>query len=337
MLGLCLCSTSELNRIGSPGRESHRHPSGIQPKSEKGMKRIFAIPAALLTLFFSLCLAGRAYDSGKRVSFKLSVGTSNIPLGDFNILGESIEARFDDLTTGWLGTKRGGFNPIESEGVAYGFESMLHLSPNFALSFGLGYSQRSEGSLMNIEDEAIGYYDAYYKPKISVFAYSINLYFFHPVNSWLDVFVNSGVGLYHGSLLLNLWYAYDESGVLSYNEEGEVSAKNNGFGLRVGIGFEMNFGSIISLFVEGRGRSCRSKSWDGNWNYTLWGAEIGLSKKTSAGAVWILEQYDPSLNKWYSLIKVADDIPTSADIRNVREIKIDLSGFSIQAGIRIKI
>ena len=301
------------------------------------MKRRCAIPAALLTLFFSLCLAGRAYDSGKRVSFKLSVGNSNIPLGDFNILGESIEARFDDLTAGWLGTKRGGFNPIESEGVAYGFENMLHLSPNFALSFGLGYSQRSKGSLMNIEDETIGYYDAYYKPKISVFAYSISLYFFQPINSWLNVFVNSGVGLYHGSLLLNFWYAYDESGVLSYTEEGEVVAKDNAFGLRAGIGFEMNLGSFISLFVEGRGRSCRVKSWDGNWNYTLWGAEIGMSKNTSAGKAWVLEQYDPVLTRWYSLIKVADDIPASPEIRNVREIKIDLSGFSVLAGIRIKI
>lgn len=301
------------------------------------MKRRFAIPAAFLTLFFSLCPASRAYDFGKRVSFKLSVGTSNIPLGDFNIIGESIEARFDDLTAGWLGTKRGGFSPIEFKGVAYGFESMLHLSPEFALSFGLGYTQRSEGSLMNIEDETIGYYDAYYKPKICVFAYSMNLYFFQPVNSWLKVYVNSGVGLYHGSLLLNLWYAYDETGVLSINEEGEVLAKDNSFGLRAGIGLEMNLGSFISLFIEGRGRSCRLKSWDGHWNYTAWGADIGFSKKISAGSVWILEQYDPGLTRWYSLIKVTDEIPASADIRNVREIKVDISGFSVLAGIRIKL
>ncbi len=301
------------------------------------MKRNTLLITTLLLCFFASIEKGQASDFEKKVSLKLSLGYGKISFGDLNSFAESFDDRFDDMTAGWLGTKRGEFKKVEEWGTGYGAELLLSLSPNWKLSFGIGYSQRFEGSLLNIEDESIGSYGAYVKPKIVVYPYSVNLYLFLPITSSLKVFFNSGAALYHGRIDLNFWTDYDEPGVLTYAEEGEVIAKDRRFGFHGGIGFDFSVSSFISIFVEGKGKSVKLNNWEGWLNYTLYGGAIGFEKRTASGTAWYCEQYDPVLNEWYTMIKVSDDIPTSPEFRNARDLEVDLSGFSVIAGIRIKL
>lgn len=301
------------------------------------MKRMLILRAALLLFFFSSVGMGQASGLEKKVSLKFSMGYGKVAPGDLNTFGESFDDRFDDLTAGWLGTKRGEFKPVEEWGVEYGAEFLLNLTPNWALSFGFGYTQRSEGSLFNIEDEAIGSYGAYVNSKLVVYPYSLNLHLFLPITSSLKVFVNSGAVLYYGRINLNFWTDYDEPGVLTYTEEGEVTAKSRSFGFHGGLGFEFSVNSFLFLFVEGKGRSGKLKSWKGWLSYTLYGGMIGFEKRTSSGTAWHCEQYDPGLGEWYTMIKVSEDYPVRPDIRNARDLEVDLTGLSISAGIRIKL
>jgi len=301
------------------------------------MKRTIILFATLLLFLFSSIGRGQAYDLKKKVSLKLSVGYGKIPFGDLNSFGESFDDRFDDMTAGWVGIKRGEFKQVEEWGTGYGAELLLNLTPNWKLSFGFGYIQRIEGSLMNIEDESIGSYGAYVKPKIVVYPYSLNLYLFMPITSSLKVFINSGAVLYYGRINLNFWTDYDEPGVLTYTEEGEVIAKDRSFGFHGGLGFEFSVSSFLSLFVEGRGRSGKLNNWEGWLDYTLSGGAIGLGKVTASGTAWYCEQYDPGLTEWYTMIKVSEDYPVRPDIRNARDLEVDLTGFSVLVGIRIKL
>ena len=301
------------------------------------MKRTIIFFSTLLLILFSSTGKGQAYEIEEKVSLKFSVGYGKISFDDVNNFGESFDDRFDDMTTGWLGTKRGEFRPVEEWGTGYGAEILLSLSSNWKLSFGFAYTQRFEGSLMNIEDEAIGSYGAYVKPKIVVYPYSLNLYFFLPITSSFKVFFNAGAVLYYGRVNINFWTDYDETGVLAYTEEGEVIAKSRNFGYHGGIGLEFSVSSFLSLFVEGKGRSGKLNDWDGWLDYTLYGAAIGFEKRTASGTPWYCEQYDPVLTEWYTMIKVSDDVPTGPDFRNVRDLEVDLSGFSVLVGIRIKL
>ncbi|MGD2246076.1 MAG: hypothetical protein PVI11_05970 [Candidatus Aminicenantes bacterium] len=300
------------------------------------MKRTVILFATLLIFFFPV---EKSHASGleKKVSLKFSVGYGKIPFGDLNNFSESFDDRFDDMTADWLGTKRGEFKQVEEWGTGYGAELLLNLSPNWKLSFGLGYTQRIEGSLLKIEDESIGSLGAYVKPKIVVYTYSLNLYFFLPITSSLKVFFNPGAVLYYGRVNINFWTDYDEPGVLAYTEDGEVIAKSRNFGYQCGIGLEFSINSFLSLYIEGKGRSGKLNSWKGWLNYTLYGTAIGFEKRTASGTPWYCEQYDPGLNEWYTMIKVSDDIPTSPEFRNVRELEFSLTGFSVLAGIRIKL
>ena len=301
------------------------------------IKRTIVLFTSLLFILLSSTEKGLAYEIEEKVSLKFSAGYGKISFDDINNFGESFDDRLDDLTAGWLGTKRGEFTQVEEGGTGYGAELLLNLRGNWKLGFGFGYSQRIEGSLINREDESIGSMSAYINPKIVVYPYSLNLYFFLPIGSSFKMFFNAGAVLYYGRVNINFWTDYDEPGVLTYTEEGEVVAKDRNFGYHGGIGLEFSLGSFLSVFIEGNGRSGKLNEWEGWLNYTITGPAIGLGKTTASGKTWICEQYDPVLTEWYTMIKVSDDIPTGPDFRNVRDLEVDLTGFSISVGIRIKL
>lgn len=301
------------------------------------MKRTIILFVSLLFILLSSTEKGLAYEIEEKVSLKFSLGYGKISFSDLNDFGGSYADRSDDLTAGWLSTTRGEFNQPEEWGAGYGAELLLNLRGNWKLSFGFGYTQRSEGSLINIEDESVGSLGAYVNPKIAIYPYSLNLYFFLPIATSFKLFFNAGAVMYYGRIGLNFWTDYDEPGVLTYTEEGEVIAKDRSFGFHGGLGFEFSVSSFLSLFVEGNGRSGKLNDWEGWLNYTITGGAIGLGRITGSGKTWICEQYDPALTEWYTMIKVSDDVPTGPDFRNVRDLEVDLSGFSVLVGIRIKL
>ena len=114
----------------------------------------------------------------------------------------------------------------------------------------------------------------------------------------------------------------------------EWDLSSNGFGFHGGIGFEYNFTEKFALVIEAQGRHARIKK--------LKGDEIhvgGGSMQNYYGAVYYWEEKDMITEKYYASIGFYKEKPNYSppEYRNLREAALDLSGFLLKVGIRIRL
>lgn len=117
-----------------------------------------------------------------------------------------------------------------------------------------------------------------------------------------------------------------------YWEKSESELKDKGLGFHAGAGLEFNIAPKIAIFIEGKGRYCKLKSWEGD---VTWTDSDGWTDSES-GTMWYYEAQDSDTNKWYSMFALQEDKPSGYDIRNIREFAVNLTGISLRTGIRIK-
>jgi len=113
------------------------------------------------------------------------------------------------------------------------------------------------------------------------------------------------------------------------NYEGEI--RDKGLGFHAGAGLEFNIAPKIAIFIEGKGRYCKLKSWEGDSTQTF---SNGWTESES-GTMWYYEAQNLYTGKWYSKWYLGDK-PSGFNIRNIRKFAINLTGISLRTGIRIK-
>lgn len=290
------------------------------------MKRKLAILTTTIFVFFSL--AGMSQAQG--ISIKLFGGYGTMTTGDFNTFGESMDKYTDDAVA-FLGlTKEGEFKKLNM-GLEYGGEIIVKLPGGLGIGVGAGYIQRSNESEINLEEPLIGSMSFTLEPDFTVIPLTCSLYYFLPSPPLVNIYVNGGAGYYFGTVKHTFGLDLQIIGLPPEQSQTVGDVKSQGIGFHGGIGLEFNMGSNIGLFVEGKGRYCKLKSWEGDETSTG-----TLGSGTESGTMWFLDQYDGATGQWYSVIMLSEDQPSGPDVQNVREFEVDLSGFSIRAGIRIK-
>jgi len=298
-------------------------------------KRCFS-PFILIALIL-LAASAHADDLGQGFSFKVGGGIGQVRSGDLNAYGEGYENHFDDIAASWLSSIQGGFNDLNTLGGEIGVEVLFNLTENFALGFGFGNFPRKPQSDFSLLEEGVISFTSIFDPRISSSSLTLSLYYFYPFTSNLRGYVNSGAGLYLSKMALNTSSEYDETGVLSYSETVELSTNDLAFGFQGGIGLEMTVGGYMGVFIEASGRYSKPKSYKGRLKYTFLSTAGAVVARTTSGNLWYFERYNPTLDNWYSQIQVSEEAPTGSDVRNARAFSVDLSGFSIKVGIRLKL
>lgn len=301
------------------------------------MKKERHVFAFISTALILLAASAQADDLGQGFSFKVSGGIGQVRSGDLNAYGEGYENHFDDIAASWLSSKQGGFNKMNTIGSELGVEVIFNLTENFALGFGFGSFPRKPQSNLSVNEAGVISFKAIFDPRVSSSSLSLSLYYFYPFTSSLRVYINPGAGLYLSKVALNTNSEYDETGVLSYSETVELSTHDLAYGFQGGIGLEMTVGGYMGVFIEAAGRYCKPKSYNGRLKYTFLSSEGAVVARTTSGNLWYFEKYNATLANWYSQIQVSEEAPTGSDVRNVRAFTVDLSGFSIKVGIRLKL
>ena len=279
----------------------------------------------------SYALLQSTYQPSPGISFgiKLTGGMNYLLIGDPN---EDLKG-YTNLMDIWANrcgyTMDGEFKELHL-GLDFEGDLILYLTPHLGISIGSGYIYGKKGKDENnifITGPTLTWDTQTHTDKIKVSAIPIRIgiYFFLPVSSQARFFLNGGAGYYFAKI--SEAYRHEYNGKW-FTRDQEATAKDIGF--QGGIGFEYDLAQNISFVIEGQGRYAKiggfvgdqkqknSGGWSNSWKGTLY-----------------YEEYE-CFEGWFPEIRVWDEEPTEAWLRNAREAEVDFSGVTVRAGIKIK-
>lgn len=259
-------------------------------------------------------------------SLKMHGGMSYLFANDIN---DHLQATTDYWTD--RGVDVEGEFELLRKGIEFGGVFIVNLTPHFGIGLGGGYIQASSKSTVNNVWFGYSYQDTA-NPKVTAVPLTLSAYLDLPLGKILSFTVQAGLGYYLGTFSWD--YSY-ESEFDDFKENWE--GKSNALGFHGGLGFEFNFSSGIALVVEGFGRYAKLKNLKGDYVFeeTFFGYQGGES--ISEVALWYYEWRSSLTGNYYPTIEFNDEKPEETSYtKNVREGEVDLTGFSIRVGIRIR-
>jgi len=297
----------------------------------KILKREFLVPALLAACLMAWALPAAAEpDATKSLALRLYGGYSHMAAGDIN---EGCDGYFELAEIyGAIGggTIEGGYNPVHG-GYNFGADLVFQLSPWIGIGVGVGYMRSSSDSLMTLtEDPDVLTLSA--TPTISAMPIRLGVFFTVPVADKISLTADLGAAWYAGLKLeasQRLEFAADDW------EEGALSASRSdlaNLGFQGSLGFEYRLSPMIGLFVEAVGRYARFKNFE---SVTGTSRDSDGGSGTTEGKIYLLTYTYPEGTYSRFIISEPPPVDDPPEIV-VTEPKIDLSGFSLQAGFRVR-
>ena len=262
-----------------------------------------------------------------RLSIKLYGGYSYMAAGDINTGSDFYFELIELYQAQGLGTVTGGYSPLHG-GVDFGGDIVFQLTPKVGIGVGAGYLRGSRRSLATFTQTEEVTLTA--EPTISAIPIRLGVFLTFPLSGKVSLTANAG-GAYYAGLKFDAWQRVTSPA--GWDEDYLSASKSGNLGFHGSMGFEYAFSRRMGFFVEAVGRYARFKNF----------ATATGGSRDSTGAD------DPSVGKIYlvnltigtlgevSMITLSDVPPVvGGEITAVREPKFDLSGFSLQAGFRIR-
>ena len=311
------------------------------------MKKILAVLLTFLVAFFFLVMEIQAKDFPKGFSLKFTGGYGTMSIGDLNVVLEYIENSLNDWASIPAATKEGAFKKLNT-GFEYEGELIISLTEHFRIGIGAGLIKREEPSEVTFELDADSYYsysDYSYSPELSAIPIKLSVYYYFPILSRMNLFLNGGIGYYFGKLnyrrQVDSHHVFEDLDSQDVRIDSVMETKDNGIGFHGGIGFEYDVMKNLAFFVEGAGRYIKLKDWEGDiLRYVESTYDNGTTEETtetSYGTLWYYEYYPETHPDWPSyVLKIQEEKPMHSEFRNVRKAEGDLSGFSLRIGLRIR-
>ena len=276
----------------------------------------------------------------QRFGIKISSGLSYLIVGDINTFLEDANERQKDRAQYFNGAKNG-----ELKKIRFGFDSEVELTfditSRLRIGLGTGYVYGRRDSSSGYEVSPPGFYDVdfTFSPRISISAVPIKLgvYYILPFSSKAKFFINAGIGYYFAKTNFywkerEIW-TEDGSPVVDIREMAEWDLSSKGNGYHGGIGFEYNLTRNLVLVIKAQGRYARIKKLKADEIYV--GTHYG--EQNYYGAMYYFEKKDLITDKYYSRLGFYKEKPDYPDYRNIRDAELDLSGYFLRIGIRIRL
>jgi hypothetical protein len=264
-------------------------------------------------------------SKAEKFSLKLSGGMNYLAIGDPNAYLKGLSDFLKDQAS--IGEviiiPEGDFKNIHI-GLDLEGDVIVYLTPRFGISLGSGYILGKKGKDEN--KIIIGGQTFTEEVKVSAIPVKLGVYYFLPLSSRARFFLNGGVGYYFAK-----WsdgYRNEWTGNWWNTDQ---KARASGIGFNGGVGFELNLVSHIALVLEGQGRYAKIGGFKGDKEIKIYSPPADSFAK---GKLYYFE-YFPWTYKWYPMINILEEEPSGDKIRNVREAKVDFSGFTFRAGIKI--
>jgi len=286
----------------------------------------------------SLSLASSADErdgAGSRFSLKLSGGARYAVVGDLNECLDSFNQRADIC---------GKVAEVANWASDWEVELRMRLSSRFSLGLASSgfFNKKNQSSIFfyggAVVDPETTKSDSRIEfiPEIeAAMPLGLSLYYSLYSGSRMNVLVNLGLGWYTGKMSDNYIASYFQSDGKTYFGTYYQSVENNfSLGFQGGLGLEYGFTDELALVVEVQGRFARIGSLKGKECAMTNGS---LSEKT--GTLYYCKWAWFGSGPWYPVISVSESPPEGGigSFKDVREARLDLSGFAMRIGLRVRI
>jgi len=264
-----------------------------------------------------------------RLSLKLYGGYSHILAGDINEGSDGFFEILDLYAALGVGTLTGGYKPLHG-GYDFGADLIYQITPTIGVGVGAGYMRNTKTSTATLTDGE-NQLEVAAQPTVSAIPIRLGLFFTVPVAGQVNLTADLG-GTYYAGLKLDATQLIQFSPInWSEMSVASLTAGSSNLGFHGSLGFEYLFSPKMGFFVEAAGRYAKLKNFE---EVTGIMNDSGGSSDTTDGKLYIATTTDPDFT--FSLFTVEETPPVDDVEATFREPKIDLSGFSLRVGIRIR-
>ena len=271
-------------------------------------------------------------EKPKSLSLRLYGGYSHFAAKDLN---EGLDGYFELMeiykAEGAFSSVTGGYKPLHP-GYNLGADLIYQITSKIGLGLGLGYLRSSKVSRLDFETTYGDTGKLRSSSSLSAIPIRLGVFLTWPMKNKLNFIANAGLSYYAG-LKLNTNNRL-ESGT-GYWLEGSIKASGGSISRNLGfhgsLGLEYWLSSKIGFYAEAIGRYARFKNFS---QATSLNRDSGGDSESIKGKLY-LETYSSTAGT-FSYFIVSDTPPISTPDEIFKEPKIDLSGFSLQAGFHIK-
>lgn len=299
--------------------------------------------AVWILLFFTLVLSNRIAFPNEEENFKskfsinLKGGLSYLPDGDINRHLKTYDTYLSEMTD----NER---NEIKIVNYFSNLEGELRwdISSKYALSIGIGYIYGENENyfefqgpfpFQSIFDSSQNYI---IKSGVKTIPLKLGIYYTVPLRSRINLFFDTGIGYYisKSSLYKQHWSSSYGGYLIIYTKEERYNLTANTFGFHAGAGFEFDIANNLALLLEIQGRYARI-NLKGNKTSSVWEA-LWVEEE---GNLYIGERNlaDEGYGEHCPDLIISRFWPSGDEFQNIRKAVLDLSGFSLRVGIRIKL
>ncbi len=259
------------------------------------------------------------------LALRLYGGFSRAEAGDIN---KGLDGYYDliEVYKAIAGaTTTGGYNRLR-DGYNAGADLIIQLSRKFGIGIGAGYMRFSESSSMtfSLESERLAVSGT---PTLSAVPIRLGLFLTLPLGERVNLTVNGGADAYAALKLESTQHLVlnGPQGDISISASGGTPFENIGF--HGSLGFEFMLSRNTGFFIEAEGRYARLKNFEKATSTTTSAGE----SETTEGRLYIWTQQSEHGSVTMFVVEKEAVGPEYS------EPKIDLGGFSLQAGLRIRL
>lgn len=211
-----------------------------------------------------------------------------------------------------------------------GGDLIFYFTPNIGIGLGAGYIQSFTGaSTLAMTRPATPTTDFTSTPKVSAIPIRASLYIAFPLGTGASLTLHGGAAYY----LAKMQYVL-RAVTGSDWEQLEFKADGKGIGFHGGIGLEVDLSSNLSFIVEGTARLANIGGFSGTNTGT--GSFGGGGYSVSESGTLYFYKYNHGVLGIFSDIDISDTVPSGPAYSDVREARVDFSGFSARTGILLR-
>jgi hypothetical protein len=286
-------------------------------------KDAFAVPIAQADI--------AAPERFSRLSLKLYGGYARIAAGDVNEGASGFFHLLEVYEALGVGTLTGSYRPVHG-GFDFGADLIYQLSPTLGIGLGAGYMRNSSDSLMSLTDgtDTITISGT---PTLTAIPIRLGLFLTLPVAGRINMTADIGAAYYAGlkfDAVQRLEFSPTDWTEMSV---ASLTAGSSPLGFHGSLGLEYMISPKMGFFIEAVGRYAKLKNFD---QVTGISNSSGGSSDSTDGKLYIETQADMLSMYTISMFTVEETPPVDDVDTTFREPKFDLSGFSLQAGFRIR-
>lgn len=254
---------------------------------------------------------------GGGLKLYLTGGLLSALLSDYNDVVDGRNLYYDDKMTNISGLWENMHMAID-----FGGELAFFFPTNLGLGLGLNYTAFSKDNTISGDNKSDHLkWTSGVKPSISVIPVTLNLHYLAPIAPKLSLDLSGGVGFYLVTFNVE---THDAIGILK--TDYTFNSSKGGIGLQAGLGLEIEASPNLAILLKATGRLASVSSFMGEWTRV---SNVSGNGSGSDYYIWYF-----TLDS-YPAFSFGAEKPVGSGLSDVREFAVDLTGFSLVAGLKL--